>query len=233
MKQKNATLTPQLKRIARQKFTWFACLTVGLIITAFSTRPEENTFFDERAAATTTSPTVPATEHISPAASDQEELSEVVVRKPKHSETSPAAARATVARKTSSSLEGIPEAEELVDFANDLLGTPYIYGGTTPEGFDCSGYIYYVFSAFNYEMERSSSTQSTQGTEIAVDSVVPGDLLFFTGTDPEIREVGHVGIVISAPDQPVSFIHSSSNGGVKISELEGYYTTRLMFAKRM
>lgn len=124
-------------------------------------------------------------------------------------------------------------ATALTEYAQSLLGRPYNYGGTTPAGFDCSGFVYHVFNKFNREIERTSRSQGTQGREINVKKAGPGDLIFFTGTNPNVREVGHVGIIISNPGEPVSFVHSSSNGGVKISDLEGYYTTRFMFAKRM
>lgn len=124
-------------------------------------------------------------------------------------------------------------ADSLVNFALSLQGSPYRYGGEAPEGFDCSGFIFYVFEHFNHRLLRSSRAQGTQGTDLGIDEVQKGDLLFFTGTNPEKRQIGHVGIIISNPDEEISFVHSSSNGGVKVSQLKGYYETRLMFAKRI
>ena len=124
-------------------------------------------------------------------------------------------------------------ADSLVNFALSLQGTPYRYGGESPDGFDCSGFIFYVFDRFNHRLLRSSRAQGTQGKDLSLEEVQKGDLLFFTGTNPEKRQIGHVGIIISKPDEEISFVHSSSNGGVKVSQLEGYYETRLMFAKRM
>ena len=124
-------------------------------------------------------------------------------------------------------------ADSLVNFALSLKGSPYKFGGEAPDGFDCSGFIFYVFEQFNCSILRSSRSQSTEGKEIEIEAVQKGDLLFFTGTNPEKRQVGHVGIIISGPEEEISFVHSSSNGGVKVSQLDGYYQTRLMFAKRM
>lgn len=123
-------------------------------------------------------------------------------------------------------------ADSLVSFALSLEGKPYRYGGESPKGFDCSGFVLHVFKQFNYELNRSSRGQVQQGTAIELEEVKKGDLLFFTGTNPQKKQVGHVGIVISDPFEEVKFVHSSSNGGVKVSVLDGYYQTRFMQAKR-
>lgn len=123
--------------------------------------------------------------------------------------------------------------DSLVLFALELLGTPYRYGGTSPKGFDCSGFVYHVYKQFGLELSRSSKTQSREGSPVALEAVQKGDLLFFTGTNPQRRTVGHVGMVISDPDETLQFVHASSNGGVKVSELAGYYQTRFMLARRI
>lgn len=123
--------------------------------------------------------------------------------------------------------------DSLISFALALEGKPYRWGGKSLKGFDCSGFVYYIFEKFGYEMERSSRQQSKQGMEIALENVQKGDLLFFTGTNPQQKQVGHVGIVISEKGDEVTFVHSSSKGGVKVSDLEGYYETRILFAKRL
>lgn len=123
--------------------------------------------------------------------------------------------------------------DSLVNLALGLKGKPYRWGGKSLKGFDCSGFVYYIFEKFGYDMERSSRLQSSQGTEIALENVQKGDLLFFTGTNPQQKQVGHVGIVISEKGNEVAFVHSSSNGGVKVSELKGYYESRILFAKRL
>lgn len=123
--------------------------------------------------------------------------------------------------------------DSLISFALELKGKPYRWGGKGPKGFDCSGFIFYIFEQFGYEMERSSRAQSRQGLEVALENVKKGDLLFFTGTNPEHKRVGHVGLVISEPGQEVAFVHSSSNGGIKVSDLKGYYESRILFARRL
>lgn len=224
-------LLKSLKKIAGQKFTWFTLSMAFLTFTAFTTRPDAQPSIDEEITVIeeemTPSESVASEADHTPQTTEDYTLPTVerIAMRPHTEEDDKRFTKKSFASKTKK------KAAALVDYAQSLLGRPYNYGGTSPAGFDCSGYIYHVFSKFDFDMERSSRTQSTQGTEIAVDEVVPGDLLFFTGTNPSIREVGHVGIVISEPGEPVTFIHSSSNGGVKISDLEGYYTTRFMFAK--
>ena len=126
-------------------------------------------------------------------------------------------------------------ADSLVAFALSLEGVPYRYGGESPKGgFDCSGFVFHIYRKFGLDhINRSSRTQAVQGIPVTPEEVQKGDLLFFTGTNPQVKEVGHVGIVISEPGEEVQFVHSSSNGGVKISDLSGYYETRFMVAKRL
>lgn len=213
------------KHIAGQKFTWFASLMVCLTVMAFNTRPEEAPAAEEDFFLN--APSATAENVITP----EEDLPRIeriaLANEPAGDDMDDKIADKPMPKKRKFN------ASKMIDYAHSLLGTPYVYGGTSSSGFDCSGYVYHVFSKFGLELNRSSSTQSEQGNSIPVEQVVPGDVLFFTGTNPNIRDIGHVGIVISEPGEPVSFIHSSSNGGVKISELEGYYDTRFMFAKRM
>jgi cell wall-associated NlpC family hydrolase len=123
--------------------------------------------------------------------------------------------------------------DSLVAYALELKGKPYRWGGKSPKGFDCSGFVYYIFRNFGHEMERSSRAQGSQGKEVPLEGLQKGDLLFFTGTNPQKKQVGHVGIVSNIADEEIEFVHSSSNGGVKISQLKGYYEGRFLFAKRL
>lgn len=124
-------------------------------------------------------------------------------------------------------------ADSLVNFAQQLEGKPYHWGGTTLKGFDCSGFVRYVYQQFGHALNRTSSSQSSEGKQVRLDEIRKGDLLFFTGTNANVRRVGHVGIVVSAEKDEIRFVHSSSNGGVKVSELEGYYENRFLSARRL
>lgn len=122
-------------------------------------------------------------------------------------------------------------AQQIVAFAQSLIGTPYLYGASDPaQGFDCSGFITYVFNHFNLKVPRSSVEFTNRGREVAVEKAQPGDLILFTGTDPSRRVVGHMGIVITDSSSELQFIHSSSGKakGVTISPLKGYYEGRFM-----
>ncbi|EMR01390.1 C40 family peptidase [Cesiribacter andamanensis] len=229
-----------LKHIAGQKFTWFAIFMVSLTATAFSTRTDDH--YDTVVAEEAQEMEAPVLERLSNTdtelltADEHANTPLPATELPRALPAEQPAAEADLTAKLpriSETASAPAKANKLIRYANSLMGTPYIYGGTSLKGFDCSGFIHHVFGTFDVELERSSRMQGTQGTEVALEEVQKGDLLFFTGTNPKLREVGHVGIVISEPGEPVSFIHSSSNGGVKVSELEGYYTTRYMFAKRM
>ncbi|GGG01588.1 hypothetical protein GCM10011323_03080 [Pontibacter amylolyticus] len=129
---------------------------------------------------------------------------------------------------------GETPADELVTYALTLMGTPYKYGGTSDSGFDCSGFTSHVYQEFGVPVTRSSTTQSEDGRSVSRDEARPGDLVIFTGTNPQVREPGHVGIVISEPGDTISFVHSSSNGGVKISQVEGTgYDVRFLDVRRV
>ena len=124
--------------------------------------------------------------------------------------------------------------DSLVDFCKAQLGTNYRYANCSPQtGFDCSGFVYYVFSHFKVPVPRSSSEYSTFGQVIPMDSCKTGDVIVFTGTNASVRKPGHVGIVIAGGKDP-SFIHSSSDKrtpGVKISDFKASPNYQKRFIK--
>ncbi len=123
---------------------------------------------------------------------------------------------------------------EIIAYAKSLIGSPYEYAGISPSGFDCSGFITHVFDNFGIEVPHSSAMQATEGFEVRKNEAKKGDLVIFTGTNLDIREPGHVGIVISQQGEDIEFIHSSSNGGVKISKVEGTrYNQRFLEVRRI
>jgi Cell wall-associated hydrolases (invasion-associated proteins) len=121
--------------------------------------------------------------------------------------------------------------EAIVAFAESLMGTPYRYASTDPKvGFDCSGFITYVFNHFGIKVPRSSIDFTHVGKEIPIPQAKRGDIILFTGTDSTERFVGHMGIVITNPGEELQFIHSSSGRahGVTVSPLKGYYMGRFL-----
>ena len=127
------------------------------------------------------------------------------------------------------------EVERVIKYASGFMGAPYKYGGTTPSGFDCSGYVQYVFKEFNYRLPRSTSEQSKTGMQINKKDIKPGDLVFFTERDSRSKKVGHVGIVVDSDGKGnFLFLHASSSKGVTVtSSLETYYKPRYLLTRRI
>ena len=124
-------------------------------------------------------------------------------------------------------------ADSLIAYAKTFSGTRYCYGACTPKkGFDCSGFIYYVFSHFHIEVPRASMDYARAGKKVSVDSCLPGDILIFTGTNAKNRSPGHVGMVVSNDKDGITFIHCSSGkkqNGVTITN----YTESAHYRKRL
>jgi len=121
--------------------------------------------------------------------------------------------------------------EQIVSFAETLIGIPYKYASTDPnQGFDCSGFITYVFNHFHIDVPRSSVQFTNVPHEVPLTDAKPGDLILFTGTDSTVRVVGHMGIIVSHNNDEILFIHSSSGKawGVTITPLNDYYMGRFV-----
>jgi cell wall-associated NlpC family hydrolase len=104
--------------------------------------------------------------------------------------------------------------DSLEDFGMDLLGVPYVWAGTSKAGFDCSGFVYYVFKNFDIEVPRSSSQFDDFGKEVSIDSVKKGDILVFLS--PTRNAVGHIGIVTTPNGMETEFIHASSGKEMQV-----------------
>ena len=116
--------------------------------------------------------------------------------------------------------------DSLVSFAKSLIGVPYLYGSTDPaKGFDCSGFITYVFNHFNMTVPRSSFDFENKGRKVTMDSCKRGDIILFTGTVPEEKNIGHIGIICDSNEGIPSFIHSTSGkaNGVTITSMENKF----------
>ncbi len=119
---------------------------------------------------------------------------------------------------------------QLLNFARTQIGVPYLYASIDPaKGFDCSGFITYVFHHFNIEVPRSSVDFTNLETEIPLSSTAPGDLILFTGTDSAAKVVGHMGIITENTDS-IRFIHSTSGkaNSVTITAVNNYYMKRFV-----
>lgn len=129
----------------------------------------------------------------------------------------------------------------LVSYSNTFLGMPYLWGGTTPAifdttgkylsgGFDCSGFVQYVYKNFDINLPRTTMEQINEGDSININSLETGDLVFFK-TNPAVpSEISHVGIYIGNN----KFMHSpKDNDVIKTSDLSGYYKENFVIGKRL
>ena len=125
---------------------------------------------------------------------------------------------------------------ELMAFAKTLIGVPYVYASIDPMiGFDCSGFITYVFRHFNIDVPRSSIGFTDVGKTVAVGNAKAGDFILFTGTNPVETFVGHMGLVVSNDSQGLQFIHATSGRAmaVTVSQLNDQYAKRFIRASRI
>ncbi|WP_288883784.1 C40 family peptidase [Pedobacter panaciterrae] len=120
----------------------------------------------------------------------------------------------------------------LLEFARSMLGIRYRSASSSPsKGFDCSGFVNYVFSNFGFKVPRSSREFATSGEAKKLEDAKIGDVILFTGTNSRSRTPGHVGIIYSIDGDEIKFIHSSSGKkrGVTITSLDdGFYKKRFI-----
>ena len=134
-------------------------------------------------------------------------------------------------RKTSP--EKHTKADDIVDSALQFSGVRYKYGGTTKKGMDCSGLLYVAFGENDVKLPRVSYHMAEEGKRVNLSQVTKGDLLFFR-TSKGAKRINHVGMVVTAEDGEIKFVHSSSSRGVIVSSLrEGYWNKAFVRAKRV
>lgn len=127
------------------------------------------------------------------------------------------------------SASSISAGERVVQIAEQYLGIPYVYGGSTPAGFDCSGFTSYVFKQLGYSLYRSSYQQIDNGVPVSKSELQPGDLLLFKRQGAS--RIHHVGIYVGDG----MMIHSPQTGDVikYTSIVSGYYNNCYYAARRI
>ena len=114
--------------------------------------------------------------------------------------------------------------DSIVNFGRQLLGSPYAAAGCSAAGFDCSGFVFYVFKHFSIEVPRSSSLYKNFGTEVPIGDVQIGDVLVFKS--PTRNAIGHVGIVTKPNGMETEFVHATSGKAYQVAvsslKLDGY-----------
>ena len=124
--------------------------------------------------------------------------------------------------------------DELVNFSETLIGVKYKYGSMVKQnGFDCSGFINYVFNHFNIPVPRISYDFTNPGKEVPIKESKRGDIILFTGSDPKSGVVGHMGIVTENKKGDLQFIHASESRGVLISGMNSYFVPRFVKVNRI
>jgi len=118
------------------------------------------------------------------------------------------------------------DSSSLVEKALSLTGVPYVFGGTSRSGFDCSGFTQYVFKQFGVSLPRTAAEQFNVGSSVKRAQLQPGDLVFFT---TYAAGASHVGIYIGGG----SFVHASNSGVRTTSLSESYYASRYLGARRV
>ena len=120
---------------------------------------------------------------------------------------------------------------KILKTAAQYKGVPYVFGGTTPRGFDCSGYVQYVFARHGVRLTRTADTQAREGKFVSRKSLKPGDLVFFTTYEPG---ASHAGIYAGKN----KFWNATSSRGIMLSDLNDsywgprYYTARRILAEK-
>ena len=121
--------------------------------------------------------------------------------------------------------------QEIADYALQFVGYRYVYGGSSPKGFDCSGFTSYVYRQFGYSINRSASDQLDNGTSVSMSELQPGDLVMFKKSGTGSKRASHVGIYIGGGQ----FVHAStSKVGVIVSNMsDAYYTSGFVGGRRI
>lgn len=130
------------------------------------------------------------------------------------------------------------KADSIIDIAQAQLGVPYKWATSNPDvSFDCSGFTAYVFGTLDITNCRSSKGYSNLGEKVNFKEARKGDCILFTGTSPNSKTVGHIGIVIENNESGLKFIHCSSSTnhfGVVITDYESSgYPARFLEVRRL
>lgn len=131
---------------------------------------------------------------------------------------------------------GITTPDEVMNFAETLIGVPYVWASTDPHtGFDCSGFITYVFTHFKIKVPRSSVDFTNVGETVPVEEAKRGDFILFTGTNRGETVIGHMGLIVSNDKEGIQFIHATSGKAmsVTITKLNEQYKKRFVRISRI
>ena len=142
-------------------------------------------------------------------------------------------ANTTIQEETSSSTyDKTVQGDNIISYAESYLGIPYLYGGNSKQGFDCSGFTQYVMRYHGYNLPRTAQNQGDAYSKIKSSEARKGDLVFFGSGK---KNISHVGIISSEKGTSISMIHASSSKGIMISNIENdsYWTPKIQYYARV
>ena len=118
----------------------------------------------------------------------------------------------------------------ITDYARKYVGSTYKYAGTSPSGFDCSGFTSYVMKEFNIKISPASSAQAKEGRAVALDRTQPGDLIFFGESK---NRISHVAMVVKRSKAGIVCVHSTTSRGVIVENVStsNYWKPKILFAR--
>jgi len=140
-------------------------------------------------------------------------------------------AKDTGSRLASDDGELDPLTMKIIESAYSYIGTPYRYGGTTPNGFDCSGFVRHVFQENGISLSRSSRDQALEGKLVPLSDLKPGDLIFFNMHHRKHCSIDHVGLYVGKGQ----FIHAASRHSreIRLEDLENKYLPKIVETRRV
>ena len=114
---------------------------------------------------------------------------------------------------------------QIIQYAEDFIGTNYRSGGTTPNGFDCSGFTSFVYDRFGVKLDHNSTGQSRQGKEVDLKMALPGDVIVFAKNG----RIHHVGLIVEINENEIQIIHSCNSKGVAKENIlnSKYWSSRI------
>ena len=146
------------------------------------------------------------------------------VKNPKESSTPPKSSGTISFGKTFINSQ---QGHKIVETGKNYIGVPYVFGGTTPKGFDCSGFLQYVFKQHGFNIPRLADEQYNLGSHAKVSQLLPGDLVFFS---TYTSGVSHCGIYVGDRN----FLHASSSRGIRIDSLDSdYWKSKFVGARKI
>lgn len=124
-----------------------------------------------------------------------------------------------------------PFRKKVVDYGKKFVGTHYKYAGQSPKtGFDCSGFTSYVLKEFGVIASPASSIQASEGRYVALEKVMPGDLIFFGESK---NKISHVALVVKRGPEGITCVHSTTSRGVIVENVtqSTYWKPKILFAR--